>query len=418
MIQDKTRDLTFQEKLYIETNIEEFGRSHDIDTWEDNAEKRKFLADQTKQIAIKLQEGYQIHGLGWSKTENVRVYEHQDLTLMGLHSKQFKKLDNYRNIIFLPSVAQKNRTPKVKQLELFLKHHKNCRMWTFTAGPRCNLSQLQTNVQWMHRKLSKLNDQDFMKECGAKFVFRSTEFGELAHNGPGDLSLHPHMHALMELDRYLRPDDWSYLLERIRAFWGVYCKDCGKIRNSRELVKYCVKPGDLDGLNNEQLVKLYHKTDGLRLWESLQTFRKMRRSIREEKQKVVMRKGIPKLVPNWNRGASKTPEELQVQRQKSALRAISGQSAEPTAKIVAWCSPAPVFTHVTEPLFLVHGLNGRDPAEFFNREEVLRMEHFISVHTKTLTVPNQQSKTNQTNESKQEIYPTSASPPGIHQVHQ
>lgn len=418
MIQDKTRELTFQEKLYIETNIEEIGRSHCIETWEDNAEKRKYLADQTKQIAIKLDQGYTTHGLGWKHQVRVEPYQNQDLHLMGLHSKQFQKLESYRNIIFLPSVAQKNRAPKVKEMQLFLKHHQNCRMWTFTAGPRCNLSQLQANVQWMHRKLSKLNDQPFMKKLGARFVFRSTEFGELGEIGNHDVSLHPHMHALMELERYLRPDDWSYLLARIRAFWGVYCKDCGKIRNSRELVKYCVKPGDLDGLNNEQLVKLYQVTDGLRLWETLQSFRKMRRSIREEKQKVVIRKGEPKLVPNWNRGASKTPEERQVQRQASALRAISRQSARPTPKIVAWCSPAPVFTHVSEPLFLVHGIDGRDPQQIFNTEEVRRMEHFISVHTKTLTVPNQQSKNNKINESKQEIYPQSASPPGVHQIYQ
>ena len=41
-----------------------------------------------------------------------------------------------------------------------------------------------------------LNDTDFMKSLGAQFVFRATEFGELAADGENDLSLHPHMHAL------------------------------------------------------------------------------------------------------------------------------------------------------------------------------------------------------------------------------
>ena len=438
MIQSKTHTPTFQEKLYIDNNIDEIGRCHDPEKWEDNAKKRKYLADQTKSLAFKLNEGYKVHGLGWSRRVNVNPYQHQDLYIFGLHSKEFKKLDGYKNINFLPSVAQKNRSSKTKEMELFLKHNKNCRMWTFTAGVRCNLSQLKAKCKWMHRKLSKLNDQPFMKNLGARFVFRATEFGELASIGHDDISLHPHMHALLHLDRYLSPMDWSYLLTRIQAFWGVYCKDCGKIQNSRELVKYCVKPSDLDGLNNVQLIKLYHETDGLRLWESLRDFRKMRRTIRDEKQKVVMRKGTPRLVPNWNGGSPRKPlsdyDQNDVQaRWESAIQRMTdprtteviqeerllGKRSRPLPKVVSWCSPAPVFTPVSEPLFLVHGLDGRDPRSFFNNEEVRRMEHFISVHTKTLTVPNTFKKNNQINkidESKSKVPPKSTASPGIYSV--
>lgn len=438
MIQSKTHTPTFQEKLYIDNNIDEIGRCHDPDKWEDNAEKRKHLADQTKSLAFKLNEGYQVHGLGWSRRVNLNPYQYQDLYIFGLHSKQFKKLDGYKNINFLPSVAQKNRSSKTKEMELFLKHNKNSRMWTFTAGVRCNLRQLKAKCKWMHRKLSKLNDQPFMKNLGARFVFRATEFGELASIGQDDISLHPHMHAMMHLQRYLSPNDWSYLLARIQAFWGVYCKDCGKIRNSRELVKYCVKPSDLDGLNNEQLIKLYNETNGLRLWESLRDFRKMRRTIREEKQKVVMRKGIPRLVPNWNGGSPRKPlsdydqDDVQAKWESAIHRMtdprtteviqeerLLGKRSRPLPKVVSWCSPAPVFTPVSEPLFLVHGLDGRDPREFFNNEQVLRMEHFISVHTKTLTVPNTFKKNNQINkidESKSKIPPKSSASSGIYSI--
>ena len=430
MIKDKRHHLSFQEKQYVKACQGEIGRCTDPDKWEDNAEKRKHLADQTKKIADKLESGYQIHGLGWSHTVRVKAYEHNDLVLMGLHSEQFKKIEGYRNIIFLPSVAQKNRRDNVKKLEYFLKHNKNCRMWTFTAGPRVNLSSLKTSVKWMHRKLSKLNDQDFMKQFGARFVFRSTEFGELGEIGNDDLSLHPHMHALLQLQRYLRPEDWSYLLSRIVAFWGVYCRDCGRIQNSRELVKYCVKPADLDGLNSVQLIKLYHVTKGLRLWESLQDFRKMKRAIREENQKVIMRKGVPRLVPNWNGGSSRNKsEESKVlprwmeNRSTEVLEheKIYGKRSRPLPQIVAWCSPAPVFTPVSEPLFLVHGLDGRSPAEFFQNEQVRKMANAISVHTKTLTVPETFKNNNEAkgiNESKPKIPPKSTASPRVHPVHE
>ena len=307
-MQSKTLRPTFQEKLYIDNNIDEIGRCHDPIKWEEQGEQRKYLADQTKEIARKLDQGYQADG----KTIRVDPYAYTDLHIMGLHSKQFKKLETYKNINFLPSVAQKNRSQKTKEMLLFLKHNHNCRMWTFTAGSRCTLVSLNSQCRWMHRRLTKLNDTDFMKSLGAQFVFRATEFGELAAHGENDLSLHPHMHALLHLDNYLRPDDWSYLLARIQSFWKAFCKDCGKIKNPRELIKYCVKPCDLEGLNNEQLIKLYHANKGLRLWESLQDFRQMRRSIRDDKQKVVIRKGIPKLVPNWNGGISSKKSDCSV----------------------------------------------------------------------------------------------------------
>ena len=429
MIQDKRVHLTFQEKQYVKACAGEIGRCTDPDKWEDNAEKRKHLSDQTKKIANKLETGYQIHGLGWSHTVRVRAHEYSDLHLMGLHSEQFKKVEQYRNIIFLPSVAQKNRRDNVKKLEYFLKHNKNCRMWTFTAGPRTNLAKLRPTVKWMHRRLSKLNDQPFMKQYGARFVFRSTEFGELGEIGHDDLSLHPHMHALLQLERYLRPEDWSYLLSRIVAYWGVYCRDCGRIQNSRELVKYCVKPSDLDGLNSVQLIKLYQTTQGLRLWESLQDFRKMKREIREENQKVVMRKGVPRLVPNWNGGSSRDKsEESKVlprwmdDRTTEVIEheKIFGKRSRPLPQIVAWCSPAPVFTPVSEPLFLVYGLDGRSPAEFFKNERVRKMANAISVHTKTLTVPETFKNNNEvkrTYESESQIPPKNTVPDGISKIH-
>ena len=430
MIQPKRTHLSFQEKQYLNACQGEVGRLTDPDKWEDTAEKRKHLEDQTRKIATKLDKGYQVYGLGWQRTERVEPYDYSDLTLMGLNSLQFKKLEAYRNIIFLPSVAQKNRRPRVKELEYFLKHNQNCRMWTFTAGTRVGLEQLPYQVKWMHRKLSKLNDQPFMKKLGVKFVFRSTEFGELAQNGSDNVSVHPHMHALMQLENYLRPEDWSYLLKRIQAFWGVYCKDCGKIRNARELVKYCVKPSDLDGLNSVQLIKLYKQTQGLRLWESLRDFRKMRRTIREDNQKVVMRKGVPRIVPNWNGGSSrkKSSEVLPrwidnrtteiVEREK-----ILGGGPRPAPKIVAWCSPAPVFTPVSEPLFMVHGFDGRSEEDircFFYSEQVRRMREVISVHNKTLTVPKTFKKNNEENkiyESKSKIPSKSTAPPRVHPVH-
>jgi hypothetical protein len=91
---------------------------------------------------------------------------------------------------------------------------------------------------------------------------------------------------------------------------------------------------------------------------------------------------------------------------------IFGRGLQLTPKIVAWCSPASVFTPVKEPIFLVHGLTksgwSKDASgKIFEWEEVRRMEDLIKVHTKTLTVQEKENKIqeieNKYYENKQKI---------------
>ena len=229
-------------------------------------------------------------------------------------------------------------------------------------------------------------------------MFRTTELGEIYPVGESDVSVHPHIHALMTLDRKLSKEDFILLNKKIQSFWGAYSRDSGKIRNPREMVKYCVKPNDLDGLNSQQIVKLYYAQNGLHLVQSLQDLRLDRKAIRENNQKVIVRKGVPKVVPNWNRsGTKRKPDRfeeycdmLEDTRKANALR----ESGRATPRIVAWCTPSPLFTHISEPVFMVHGLKGRDPIEMFEREEVTRVESAIMVHTNPLTVPPKNNKLN------------------------
>ena len=91
----------------------------------------------------------------------------------------YKKIDQFRNIAFIPVVAQKQRATKIKALQYFLQSHPNARMWTITTGTRCNEHDVVDRSRALHRKVSKINDSAFMKNAGARFVFRSTEFGEV-----------------------------------------------------------------------------------------------------------------------------------------------------------------------------------------------------------------------------------------------
>lgn len=397
MLQTKTDRLTFQEKQYVDLVSPLVNQPYDIDTWEEQGKQKRHLEKQTKLVAEKLYSGYRHHGLGWSRIVSVNPYRSTDLYLLGLFSKGVQKLDNFRNISFLPIKARQTRNKLTKELSLFVHRNPYLRTWLFT-DKRTTLVHLRSVIKKMHRNLSKLNGKKWMKKFGARFVFRTTELGEIYPVGESDVSVHPHMHALMTLDRKLSKEDFILLNKKIQSFWGAYSRDSGKIRNPREMVKYCVKPNDLDALNSQQIVKLYYAQNGLHLVQSLQDLRLDRKAIRENNQKVIVRKGVPKVVPSWNRsGTKRKPDRfeeycdmLEDTRKADALR----ESGRATPRIVAWCTPSPLFTHISEPVFMVHGLKGRDPIEMFEREEVTRVESAIMVHTNTLTVSPKTKKLN------------------------
>ena len=382
MLQTTNENHSYQVTSYPRLASELSGEVGDIDLWEKGQSFHKRLLEQSHDIAAKLE------------SQGIEAYNHeQDLVLIGLHSRQHKVVPNFRNINFIPTVGRKNRNRQSKELTYFLQSNPNCRMWTISTGVRCSSSELVGRVKKLHRQVSKINSMPFMKHAGLTFVYRATEFGEVAPDGD-DLSFHPHCHALLHLDRYLPKAEWSQVLSKIRAYFGAYSQDNGRIRNPRELVKYCVKPSDLEHLTAAQVALLYHSSKGLRLCESLQSFRKLRGHIRETKLKVIQRKGIMKLVPSWNQ--AQTVEE-------SIFRPIPKDDGVPSPSVLAWCVPARVFTPITEPIMLVHGLAHRDPSVVFKWPEVQQMQERIKVHTKMLTVPTKEQKSY---DNKPKVYQT------------
>jgi hypothetical protein len=384
-----TNNFPNYQATYARTAGDLCGEYMNHDKWQTGQEQRKYLLDQTHHIAKQLER------------EGINAYNaDQDLHIFGLHSKSFRELPNFRNICFLPSVAQKNRSQILKTLEFFLQTQPNARAWTITTGTRVGLAELGDRVRKLHRKVSKINATAWMKKAGARFVFRSTELGEVFPD-QNDVSCHPHVHALMVLDRFIPRDQWSKLLSKIQAFFGAYSQDNGKLRNVREMVKYCVKPSDFLHLDSKHVASLYHATQGLRLVESLRDLRVAKRTLKECKYKLVRRKGVLKKVPTWVGGSSldkvidsvprwmesRTTEDIESEQEL-------GRKLQLLPSVVAWCSPASVFTPVTEPIFLVHGLNkaGLDKHKVFEWQEVRRMEDLIKVHTKTLTVSMKEKK--------------------------
>ena len=365
------------------------GQIVDVDKWERGQAQNAKLLEQSHTIAKKM-DGFSFYGLGWKKV--FKAYDHsQDLTLFGLNSEQFSKLPNFRNISIIPYVARKKRQKSMKQLEYFLQNHPNCRMWTMTTGKRCTLQDLPTRIAQLHAKFGRVNQQPFMKKVGAKFVFRATEFGEICKTETG-LSFHPHAHALLHLPKMIDRDAWSKLLCKIRTYFVYHSQDCGRVRNVNELVKYCVKPCDLEHLDALDLIKVHQVTTQKRLYEFLGDLRVQRSSLNQRNRRIIRRKGKLMTTPNWVGGAEKLPRWL---------HSPEDSDARPT--LVAWCPPSSIFTPISEPCFIIHALGKADPQSVFKWFEVKNMKRSIKVHTKTLTHHMKNREIQKEYESKKKI---------------
>ena len=80
-------------------------------------------------------------------------------------------------------------------------------------------------------------------------------------------------------------------------------------------------------------------------------------------------------------------------------------------QVVARIEPAPVFSPITEPLLLVHGLDGRDPLKWIiETEPVQQLIESIKVHTKSLIV-----RKNGKNEKEKEWIRTKSKPKIYHE---
>ena len=368
------------------------GKQVPIDKWNETQARLNKLNEQSYLVAKKLEE------------QGIQAFVENDMTVIGLHSGMSKQLEGFRNITFIPSVAKMRRAPEVKFVQYCLQEHQMARAWTITSGPRViipkrktaelgALSEMAAEVceadhqagihrarekfSQMTRRISRLNSESFMKEVGAEFTYWSKEFGEVVETDDG-LSIHPHLHAVLIMKKgAIQKHRWSNLLKRIQAYLGAYSKDCGIIQNPREFVKYCVKPDDLTELPSSCVADLYQVTRHMRMQQPLGEFRNIKRDIKENDLVLTHLDGKLVTMRRPTKGISKKDKPW-----KPPTGVADGDPV-----VVARIEPAPVFSPITEPLLLVHGLDGRDISKWvLETEPVQELIQAIRLHTKSLIV--------------------------------
>lgn len=256
------------------------------------------------------------------------------LYLYYVHSRHVEKLPGFRRVCFIPAVAQAIRRPMVAALEYFLEKNPLARMWVFTSGTPTPLCDVRERVKYLHRKISTLNAQDFMKETGAEIVFRATELGtpewdsngqrtggEIERDEAGNLFFHVHAHCIVKLKfGKIAPRRWEKLLKQVGAFWVHWWKDgsdeqSGIIRDAREVCKYVTKPGEMLKLSGAELCELQRQLSRLKLCQPLGVLAEEIKAREEHPEpKRIVRLNTPEgpvLTEelNWNKRPRRTKEE-------------------------------------------------------------------------------------------------------------
>jgi len=390
-----------------------------LDKWRLEAAE---LLEQTHAIAGRMESA------GWKAYRECPF----DLWRYYIHSGHVEKMPNFRRSMILPHMAQSVRAPMLAALESFLERWTFTRFWTFTSGPRVKTCEVRRTAEQLHRRISKLNGEAFMKAAGAEIVFRSTELGTpeelevdansadwkwtkesgtLERDGDGQVCFHVHAHCLVILKNgRISKKRWRRLLRRVRSHWKHHWRDGsedkpGPIRNARECCKYICKPGEMLQLAGAELVALQAQLERLKLTQPMGILADEIRARRPHVDaagrfhpgKRLVRKRTPdgpvyREVVDWNKHGRKTESEKTAEAaakldrppaRKDEVRILARQLprigpagvAEPTVTVMCrtWDEKEVRSTKV------VSNLIRRTAHEFW-------AGHAIKVHTRTATV--------------------------------
>jgi hypothetical protein len=307
----------------------------EFEAWAANNDRYKELVRQTEQMEWKMQ----MAGGETRRPDALRV------VLKSIATSQEHEVTPWRNINFLPAVAARNRGGQLKSFEFFAQDRPYLRYSVCTIGARCSIELLKGQIQKLHRAVSNLAaDPRMRQEWQADVVLRVTEI-TVERTECGALSFHPHANVCVETKKFLTEEQWDQFLALVRTYLdGAHWEECGQIKNIRELIKYPVKPADLECMTGEELLQLAAIFHRLKIYSPMGEFRAMRKEHKQARVRPVKRKAgnrtiwaVQKMPPVGRKSEQETP----------------GGASEITNHIVTVTTPQARFSPVMEPCVLV-----------------------------------------------------------------
>lgn len=358
--------ITFEQALEANTGRE-------IGDYEEFERKRARVLSQSKIIADKLE------AQGICTRD-----EAHDLWAIGELTGCVERLPaRYRHIQLIPSVAKADRAAMVRDLTYYLERHaRYARYAVITSGQRVPYyGDLRGRRSSFHANIRRWSNEA-KERYGVELLYRGDEYTH-AEDGA-----HFHANIVYNPTRRLTPEDWSRFLSwSKKRLGGVIWKDCGRLKDVREVVKYCCKLGEdgIDRLESDRLAWFHRETFRSKVSQPLGAFAAFRKQLEEDGQRIV-RIHRP--------GASYLAKMEKASGSHGGRQNRNGQRGPCENIIVARQLPAPRFSSVFEPVTLVMGYQpdpqtgvGKTGLDIIReRSEQARRWADYNVHTNTPTV--------------------------------
>jgi hypothetical protein len=350
----------------------------------------RFAADvhikqQSRQVAHKLSES----------DYDPYLKSDRKVSLIGLLSGAVLPISTYRNINFIPEVAQRNRQPLVAEFQLFLKENPKYRRYSrylvVSSGRHFSMEdfpdRLQAFNESIRRFLGKCERRDI--EClfvGIEFTLNEAKMVNL------------HANVITSPNRAFGPTGWATWLNTIRAHFGVsQVEDAGRLKDGKEVIKYVCKYADIAALSGQEtkfLAEVFHKRQLIR---PLGAFLRWRRSLKDAGQKVrfdhrsnelvrcqVSKRRRPEAVEEWTEEEIRSDiEDTNMHRDRPKRSSGNGPDEPIENQILCRTLPQTRVGTFAEPFAVVVNYTG-DPITRNGREGLEAIESHRRHHFKML----------------------------------
>jgi len=260
------------------------GTAGPVENWIDGHVRKRTLRGQTVTIADRL------------GTAGVQAYADSDVSRIDLVTGGVERLIAFRSMRnVLPTVAAKGRRPLLNALTYLLEtdpqHGKYARYAVVTSGLPVEVGgDLRGRIEALQRLVSRFAYKA-RRDYDVEMLFRGTEYTRKVRASGEDATYHPHCNLIYTPMRRLSQDEWAAFLAMMHVHFGTVLKDCGRIENTREVVKYTFKPAELLEADPDELRWVYEQTTKLRLVSSFGDLAELMKRLKDGRLKLATLKG-------------------------------------------------------------------------------------------------------------------------------
>lgn len=266
------------------------------DGWLTTSRRCRKHVGNWKRRASKLREKLESVGIP-TRLENQGVYVIGDL------SGRCEPLDaGYRHINLIPVVAQRERKDVANELQFFIDAKKiKARYAVITSGQRIPFGGNLKDIRAKHtRKISKWASES--RAHGVMVLFRSDELTFRRSAIAGLHGCHLHSNVVYYPMGRMTKAKWSEWLAWSHKKLGTHWRDCGRLKDVREVVKYVSKlsygsqgltkaerDGGMLGLNEltaDELGWLFRETYRAKMCQPMGTFGGFKRYLTRKGERI------------------------------------------------------------------------------------------------------------------------------------